>query len=330
MSRCKLRTPKRLENCIMRRTRWLICIILFAVLCRMTSHTLSTSHEKIISSSARSSAHSGNTRSSSLSMVVPATWADFTCFIFSMLDTLADMKHQPDEYIFVVSGWKNAPDLWNGLDPLAFLQSRLQYPVKLITFKEAQNQARNRNIGAQYAEKDVIFFFDMDDTLSSSSFSIIRNSFNTHLDAVGFIFGHATLERISKYEHVESEVHLPFCRTSSRPCAKNSEYPSDALFKAIFGGCGQDACRTRHYWCCRESRKYDLAPGWLVVERHSLVIHGMYDELYAVGEDGDLIGRLLAQNLNIEFMDIPIGYYNQHHRATPAGCQLYSSKESTD
>ena len=244
---------------------------------------------------------------STVSMVVPATWRDFTCYIGHLIKTIKSFDSRPDEYIFVVSSWKERAKVRN---VLAYLETELRSRVKLFTFEDAQNQARNRNIGAAHATKDIIFFFDMDDTPYPWSFTVIRNWFKERVTADGFIFSHAPLQEIPTHMFDDSIELDPFCRTSQIPCNLLRDHPSYSLFVSIFGGTRTGA---QNYWCCRKGEHANLAPGWFSIERRKLLTSGMFDDSYKVGEDGDLIGRLLARNLNIEFTNVTIGYYNQQH-----------------
>ena len=242
-----------------------------------------------------------------LSMVIPATWEDYTCFVEHLTENIASTAEQPDEVIFVVSGWQD--DIWERERAAKFLHTKLTQDVHLLVVNKEQNQACNRNIGAKHATGDMIFFFDMDDVLHTRSFGVIRKAYRNYADAAGFLFSHATLAQSEKSADLGN--FYPFCKSLHTPCSKSHLYVSEEMFDRLFAVWGRRSSYT--HWCCRSGTTNSLAPGWLVVHRSTFLTRGMYDEDLNIGEDGELISRLLSQRFQVPFIDVPIGYYNQDH-----------------
>ena len=101
-------------------------------------------------------------------------------------------------------------------------------------------------------------------------------------------------------------LYTPFCRNMNVACESQPQYSSSTLFETCFS----EHVDAKVNWCCLTDGRPNFAAGWLLVRRSDFLL---FQKMYDIGEDGQLIGHYLSLNKNIFYVDIPIGYYNQDH-----------------
>lgn len=249
-----------------------------------------------------------------LALVVPATGDDYQCFAAHLVKCLLKMTSLPEEVIFVVSGWVD------GFGSAAHLKQLEELTdVQVLRYAHKQNQATNRNLGAAVSRTDYVFFFDIDDVLHTSVFSILRHALSpttTNFDAA--MFSHGPFTTLNHFQMLPKK---PLCITSRKPCADIPVYTSTALFRELFMHWFAEYAWSyeSHHLCCQEHPHRSLAPGWLLVNRTSFLSHGVFDDRISRGEDGNQIARMIASGLSVIYIDTEIGYYNRDHTNPP--CQ---------
>mmetsp|Transcript_4356 Transcript_4356/g.15362 ORF Transcript_4356/g.15362 Transcript_4356/m.15362 type:complete len:401 (-) Transcript_4356:1532-2734(-) len=134
-----------------------------------------------------------------VSIVTPATYVDFVRFAVPFVESIRNGYYHPHDIIIVVSDApvgriahsetlsRTLTQLFQGLSS----SSSSEVVVKLQP--RPSNQARNRNIGVQYASQGLILFFDIDDEIYPwGLYSVIEAyTFNT-ANASAVMFAHST------------------------------------------------------------------------------------------------------------------------------------------
>lgn len=254
-------------------------------------------------------------RTLTLSIVVPATFVDFQCFSQRLLRALYfEVLEPPDEVIFVVS---SVP---NNISSLSYLEppETLKVGVRVVPFHDPQNAARNRNIGGFLANCDILSFFDVDDIPHPQRFVIIRNVFKMHSTVQGTMFAllpglHDSEDSSDFVSTKVTDIGNPNCMLLPTPCIASEGYPDPTMFERLFHVWVPTDIAT--HWCCTEPHNWVVpvspAPGWSSFRRE-VFLNYLYDEGLNVGEDGNIIARLIHERENFTYWDIPLGFYESH------------------
>ena len=282
-------------------------LILWLSVCSVASFVWLTSLQSVVEST-----HDRVT----ISLVVPATYEDFLCFIDYFAHVLKGMKSFPDECIFVVSGWQGSMDAALRFKSLRDLQGYV--PVQVHPMIKIQNQAKNRNIGAAVAKGEYIFFFDMDDIMHQRTFATLRSIIRRHEMPDAAVFSHGKYSMLHLPPVIPSK---PFCVSSVQSCAEHRSYRSSEIFEMMFEHWMTDNGWALVKLCCLNRMHLNLAPGWLLVKRTSFMSRGIYDDRLATGEDGSQIAWMLSQHLVVHYFNTQLGYYNSDH--TKPSCNIH-------
>jgi glycosyltransferase involved in cell wall biosynthesis len=247
-----------------------------------------------------------------ISVVVPSTCDDYECFFGVLLASVFSLTTHPLELIVITSGCAAI----KGVDePVRDSLLSKGIVFNLVHLPVAQNQARSRNLGAMHSSGSYIFFFDMDDRLHSGALDLLHQTIVTFPQTAGFVFTHA---QHGGDLHADIEPYCQLARSKFCPRRQPSTALRDRLFSHWFS---KDLKRPT--WCCVEKPLSgdSWAPGWLIVKRRTFLLNGAYDDTLDIGEDGNLIARLLQGSKDVVFIDQPLGYYNQNHDNPP--CQAW-------
>ena len=296
------------------------------------------------------STHTERVYSHTLSLVIPATFDDYRCFVHQLLRSLARSYVFPDEVIMVLSGvprgYKDDVD--------SVFRDTLPDNVQVIFVREwrLHNQAVNKNVGASIASGDLVLFFDIDDVLHPWGIHTAKQAYQYNSLSMGtcsaIMFSHQhfsekKLSSLSKSHRVPrctvqskkectkiarvmqrsrgsflpgklsgGSVFQPFCTSSPGPCNYNSHYRSTMLYDSCFAQHVASSGHSSANWCCLTDSRPMFAAGWLLVNRDAFL--GLrFKETLDIAEDGELIGRFLGTGQTVKYVDVPIGYYNQDH-----------------
>lgn len=267
---------------------------------------LSLTYIFFLASQVSNSRSHGNPDDVFVSMVLPATNEDFLCFARHVSGKIKLLSALPGEVIFIVSGVQ---------DPTELPSIKLSGLVKtqVLTVPQTQNQAKNRNLGAALARGEYVFFFDIDDVLHLDAFRMIYQTIQKFDNSEAFIYSHGSLKTIKHRKHIPLK---PFCYSSRQTCEIQEPYTSQELFHALFEHwtINDDDLSVRMHWCCLQTPHQNLAPGWLLVKRLAFLKHGVFDDSIETGEDGNQIARMIAQGMQVMYVDIQLGYYNHDHK----------------
>ena len=249
----------------------------------------------------------------SVSLVIPATHADFKCFVKHFAESLQQNTGSlPDEVIFIVSSWSGPTEPL----PSCVLSLMSSLQTYVVPFTRSQNQARNRNVGATLATGDYVFFFDIDDVIHPAAFDLVRQAITRFEKPDTIMFSHGPYESLSLLQIIP---RIPFCINSRKGCALQNVYVSEQLFHDLFQHWFDDEHLLYTHFCCLQNVHSSPAPGWLLARRSIFLSHGVYDDRFATGEDGNQIARMLSNNLEVLYLDLQIGYYNRRHDRPSCG-----------
>lgn len=260
-----------------------------------------------------------------LSVVIPATYEDFTCFSKQLFERVSTSTVKPDEIVLVVSGVQFETNRQN-----VRVSHLIRVPSILEIIYERRNQAWNKNLGVKLATSDLIMFFDIDDVLYPWAFAAVKHAYASQLnEPVGIMFSHGHLSD-DYIRYMRRRQRIPRCTIENVwQCLKLNLYKqytpfckvvdtSDKMYRSfrLYNDCFAEhveALGEEHVsWRCISSGRPMFAAGWFTVTRkHALRFP--FDIDFNVAEDGHLIGTLLAYKEDVLFIDIPIAFYNRQH-----------------
>lgn len=250
----------------------------------------------------------------SLSLIVPSTFEDFQCFSQRLLAALYfEVLEPPNEVIFVVSSVPENISNLEHLEPQASVVIR----IRVVYFHGVQNAARNRNIGGALAYGEIVSFFDIDDIPHPQRFAIIRSVFREHPGVQGAMFalvlGSYNSKQCFSFESVKvDQIRGPTCELLLTPCTSRDAYGDPTLYLRLFRDWSPHDNST--YWCCTGAHNWMTilpAPGWSSFRR-DVFLKYRYNEALNIGEDGNMIARLIQNKENFTYWNIALGLYLSH------------------
>ncbi len=275
-----------------------------------------------------------------LTLVIPATFEDYRCYVQHFYERVKEGYILPDELLLVVSG---VPVGYH--ESALDLDEDLKAIVEVVFESRPHNQAMNKNTGAAMATGDMILFFDIDDSLHPWGLYAVKEAYRVNSQAAdlsGIMFSHGHYQkkektmisrkkkvptctisstedfchRLARFKrkHDITGVFQPYCRTVQQPCHSQPLYSSSKLYEACFAEHVDAYTNMKANWCCLTDGRPNFAAGWLLVRRSDFL---RFQRTYDVAEDGQLIGHYLSLGKKIHYVDIPIAYYNQDHHDPP-------------
>jgi hypothetical protein len=238
-----------------------------------------------------------------MTLIVPCTYVDFTCYKHRFFTHLYEnVTDPPEEIIFVISA---APSNISAVDfPNPPLSQERNIDIKLVFFHSPHNAAQNRNIGATLATGKFVTFFDMDDLVHPQRFQVIKYLLqqHPHVDAALFGYKMGSHEQAKTYQFENIELKQ----------LKEPPYSSEHLYseyvKYVDDRPGQPFSK---FWCCKPVGVMTVANGWGTYRRETFLKY-QYDEDIHKGEDSDLNARLILGGENFTLWKIVLGFYENN------------------
>ena len=247
-----------------------------------------------------------------IALVVPSSYKDFNCFSQRFLGHLYyHVLDVPKKVVIVVSGVPVNATLEYPQPP-----SQLDMDLQVLQYHTVHNAARNRNLGALAVSTEIISFFDIDDLPHRQRFSVIQQLFSKYPTKAA-MFSHLYATKLTSQilpndlldlENLDSS----YCHLEQRPCYDLDYYNDPNKYVSMFQHWDSSPNRKLPRWCCmppqHRQMKGSPAPGWSTFHRKTFMNY-RFDESYTVGEDGNILGRMIADGINFTFWDIVLGYH---------------------